>query len=90
MADFKSPKLSATDILSSCRTTYTNRFLSVMKSSAADTVLKHWLVVMKKSAPILQGTTNQNGSLSGTNLYTFPKVLLSRSEFFIVRAARKR
>lgn len=26
----------------------------MMKSSAADTVLKHWFVVMKKRAPILQ------------------------------------
>lgn len=33
--------------------TYTKSFLSVMKSSAADTVLKHWFVVMKKRAPIL-------------------------------------
>lgn len=28
-------------------------FLSMMKSSAADTVLKHWFIVMKKRAPIL-------------------------------------
>lgn len=34
--------------------TYTKSFLSRMKSSAADTVLKHWFVVMKKRAPILQ------------------------------------
>lgn len=38
--------------------THTNSFLSMMKSSAADTVLKHWLVVMKKRAPILQNKHN--------------------------------
>ncbi len=35
---------------------HTNSFLSVMKSSAEDIELKHWLVVMKKSAPILKHT----------------------------------
>ena len=41
--------------MSAC-VTYTNSFLSVMNSSAADSVLKHWLVVMKKRAPILMKT----------------------------------
>lgn len=65
-------KPPASNVLSSCRTAYTNRFLSVMKSSAADTVLKHWLVVMKKRAPILQGTANQSqvsASLCMTNTH---------------------
>ena len=34
-------------------------FLSEMKSSAAETLLKHWLVVMKNRAPILHEDTGQ-------------------------------
>lgn len=44
--------------------TYTNSFLSMMKSSAADTVLKHWLIVMKKRTPILVERRSKTSSLS--------------------------
>ena len=40
--------------------THMNSFLSVMNSSAADRALKHWLVVMKKRAPILTHTQRLN------------------------------
>ena len=39
--------------------TYMKSFLSEMKSSAAETLLKHWLVVMKNRAPILHEDTGQ-------------------------------
>lgn len=35
----------------------------MMKSSAADTVLKHWFVVMKKRAPILKTHKKQKPPL---------------------------
>ncbi len=53
-----------------------NSFLSAMKSSAEETELKHWLVVMKKSAPILKHThTHTHTTVSGQPIGVFPNFL---------------
>lgn len=44
---------------SKCLTTYTNSFLSLMNSSIAETLEKHWFVVTKNKDPTLEGKTEQ-------------------------------
>lgn len=44
---------------SKCLITYTNSFLSLMNSSIAETLEKHWFVVTKNKDPTLEGRTEQ-------------------------------
>lgn len=44
---------------SKCPTTYTNSFLSLMNSSIAETLEKHWFVVTKNKDPTLECKTEQ-------------------------------
>lgn len=77
---------------SKCLTTYTNSFLSLMNSSIAETLEKHWFVVTKNKDPTLEGKTEQwksegttrSNTVSLRHHHTIKSVLFSvhRMEIF--------
>lgn len=80
---------------SKCLTTYTNSFLSLMNSSMADTLEKHWFVVTKNKDPTLEGKSEQwkregttrSNIVSLRHHHTIKSVLLSVQRMEILNCA---